>query len=224
MKRTNTRKAKTSRSKATAARGKGATARGKTAATRGKRTAARTSKTSPRKRRATTSVRLLADRDHVHQLLEGFENVMVVTLEGEGPGAALSARPMRVADLGDDCSLTFVTSAATAKVDAAGNTPLGLVVAQSRTTFLSLRGRSEVVHDRQRIEQVWRPAFKVYFPEGMNDPNLCLLVFHPEEAELWDVSGARGLRFLFDAAKALLTGEPPTTDSEQHTHVDLGGG
>jgi hypothetical protein len=49
------------------------------------------------------------------------------------------------------------------------------------------------------------------------------MVFHPDEAELWDVSGTRGLKFLFDAARALLTGSTPDHDREQHTRVDFSG-
>ena len=51
------------------------------------------------------------------------------------------------------------------------------------------------------------PADKVYFPEGKDDPNLCLAVLHPEEVEYWDMTGPKGIRYLFEAAKALLSGE-----------------
>ena len=240
MKRTNSRTAKTSRNKTVAARAKAPpSAKGAAAAkagspassAKGKRKAAPARTTpaprasavaatrrAPPKRRA-----LVADRAHVYKMLKGFSTVMLVTIDNAGAGTTMRARPMAVARLAVDCTLTFVTSAATPKVGEAEQTPQGNVIAQSRTAYLSLRGRTEIVRDRARLEAAWRPAFKVYFPQGVDSPDLCLMVFHPDEAELWDVSGTRGLKFLFDAARALLTGSTPDHDREQHTRVDFSG-
>lgn len=167
----------------------------------------------------------LSSREHVHELLQDFSTVMLVTSEGAGRATKLRARPMNVAALADDCTLTFVTSIDTAKVDEAQGSAVQ-VVAQGRTVFVSMSGRAEVVRDRDRIEAAWKPADQVYFPKGKDDPSLCLILFHPDEAELWDVSGAKGLRYLFDAAKALLSGEKPARrgDAETHDVVDLRAG
>lgn len=163
-----------------------------------------------------------ADREHVHELLADFSTVMLVTSEGTGASMKLRARPMNVASLGEDSTLTFMTGLDTAKVDEARGGSVAHVVAQGSTIFVSLSGRAEVVRDRDRIEAAWKPADKVYFPKGKEDPNICLIVFHPEEAELWDVSGAKGLKFLFDAAKSLLTGEAPRKSADDtHDVVDL---
>lgn len=182
---------------------------------------------APKARKAVRKARERAfpeqsSREHVHALLEDFTTVMLVTAEGSGRATKLRARPMNVAALADDCTLTFVTSIDTAKVDEAQGSAVQ-VVAQGRTVFVSMSGRAEVVRDRDRIEAAWKPADQVYFPKGKDDPSLCLILFHPEEAELWDVSGVKGLRYLFDAAKALLSGEKPARrgDAETHDVVDL---
>ncbi|MDO9016455.1 MAG: pyridoxamine 5'-phosphate oxidase family protein [Deltaproteobacteria bacterium] len=141
---------------------------------------------------------------------------MLVT--SEGGGAGVHARPMAVAKLDDDCTLTFLTSVESAKVHEAKKDPLGHVVAQGRTVFLSVRGTLEVVHDRGRIHDAWSPANKIYFPKGKDDPEICLLVMHPDEAEIWDASGARGIGYLFEAARALLSGKRPRHDAVADTH------
>ena len=156
------------------------------------------------------------DTTRVHDLLASFSTVMLVTSEGGGVG--VHARPMAVAKLDDDCTLTFLTSVESAKVHEARKDPLGHVVAQSRAVFLSVRGALEVVHDRGRIHDAWSPANKVYFPKGKDDPDLCMVVMHPEEAEIWDVSGARGIGYLFEAARALLSGKRPRRDAVAETH------
>ena len=156
------------------------------------------------------------DLTRVHDLLSEFSTVMFVTSEGEA--SAVRARPMSVARLEDDCTLAFLTGAETAKVHEAKKDSVGHVIAQGRTVFVSLRGAIEVVRDRARIHAAWSPAAKIYFPKGESDPDLCLLVLHPVEAEIWDVSGTKGIAYLFEAARALFTGERPRRDATGTTH------
>lgn len=178
----------------------------------------------PRAKRARKPSVSASDVSRVHEVLAGFRTVMLVTAERADDATTLRARPMSVAQLGDDCSLTFMTSLDTAKVGEAARSTVSHVVAQGRTTFVSLAGEVEVVTDRARIHAAWSPADKVYFPKGEDDPNIGLLVFRPKEAELWDLSGSKGVRFLFEAARALLSGERPLRDASGDTHerVTLG--
>jgi hypothetical protein len=61
---------------------------------------------------------------------------------------------------------------------------------------------------------------EVWF-KGPDDPRACVLVFTPSEAELWDASGVKGLRYLFAAAKAFVTGDRPEIDREQYTRTPI---
>jgi general stress protein 26 len=76
-------------------------------------------------------------------------------------------------------------------------------------------GRATVVEDRAMIREIWKPAFKVWFPNGADDPNIVLLHVKGEHAEYWDNTGVT----------ALVTG--PTLeikDGEQHANVELSAG
>lgn len=167
-----------------------------------------------------------SDRARVYDLLRQFSTVMLITTEGEGDKATLRARPMDVAKLDEDCTLTFLTGLDTAKVHEVKGDAAVHVVAQGRSVYVSLRGRVEVVRDRERIHGAWKPVDKVYFPNGKDDPDLCLMVLHPDEAEFWDMSGPKGIRYLFEAAKALLSGERMQNGggAETHDRIELGDG
>ncbi len=243
MKRTTSQSPKGTRTKGKASRGRKAaettkTAKARSAPKAGAASAKRSARKAPAKRsarttaprrsatRATTeassspSSRLVGDREHVYELLQSFSTVMLATIESESQ--RLRVRPMNVAALAPDCAVTFLTAIDTAKVEEAQQA-LTYVIAQSKRAFVSLNGRCEVVHDRARIRSAWRPVDRIYFPDGPETGNLCLLVFHPEEAELWDISGTKGLRFLFEAARALVTGTTPDHDPQQHDRIDLSG-
>ena len=53
-----------------------------------------------------------------------------------------------------------------------------------------------------------------------HDPDLVLLSVDPEVAECWDVAGLNRLRYLFDAAKAYVTGDRAAIeDSDKHARL-----
>lgn len=148
-----------------------------------------------------------------------FDNVMLSTTLSDG---ALHSRPMAVAEVDEQCTMWFVTSTDTAKVAEANADARGAVNAQDGHLFLSMSGALSIVHDRARIEAMWKPAWEVWFPNGKDDPTITLMRFAPQAAEYWDNTGVKGVRYLFEAAEALLKGErPQPSDKDQHAKVSL---
>jgi general stress protein 26 len=168
------------------------------------------------------------DRQKVHDLLKEFSNVMFVTQAGPDPTSSgslrLRARPMGIAHLEEDCTLWFFTSVDSSKVEEARASTLAHVVCQSAMRFLSVEGRAAIVHDRATIERFWTKAVEAWFPNGKDDPQVCLIRFVPAEVEYWDSTGTRGLKLLFETARALVTGESPRADLAQHDTMTLNGG
>lgn len=154
---------------------------------------------------------------HLYELLKEFPTVMLGTFENTGSSPSLVARPMSVSKLDADCKLTFITALDTSKVGEALQTRVAHVIGQSKTQFFTVRGQIRVSQDRARIRELWSKMNDVWF-DGPDDPSAALMEFYPDEAELWDVSGANGLRFVFAAAKALVTGQelPDEKSGERH--------
>jgi general stress protein 26 len=126
---------------------------------------------------------------------------------------------MSVARLGDDCTLYFISPIETEKVHEAAATGAAHAFGQSKTQFFTLRGAIELSQDRRLLRELWSKLNDAWL-DGPDDPRASVLILRPIEAELWDVSGTKGLKFLFDAAKALATGTKlGAADREQHTKV-----
>jgi general stress protein 26 len=154
-------------------------------------------------------------RDHLHKVIKGFRTAMLAT---RTPTGALRSRPLAVADnRGDD--LCFATSIDSPKVREIAADPHVNVSMQDSNQFVSLSGRARVVTDPLLIEDLWSDAWKVWFPEGKNDPSICIVIVDVLDAEYWDQSGTKGLRYLFDAAKAYVNGTRPDTDDSQNAKV-----
>jgi general stress protein 26 len=149
------------------------------------------------------------------KVLHTFETAMLVTHEPDG---RLRARPMYIADANDDGDLWFVTQNDTEKTREVSQNPECAVVMQGEGRYLSLNGRAVCVVDHQRVKNLWRESWRVWFPQGPDDPKLGLIHVEAHEAEYWDQTGARGLRFAFRAAKALLKRERLRDDGGAGTH------
>ena len=159
-------------------------------------------------------------RQHLHDLLSQFSTTILVTHEPDG---GLRGSPMGIARLEDDCRIWFFTMADTNKTREISQDNRVLIVCQNeQSAYLSLSGQAELVIDRAKIAELWQESFKVWFPEGKDDPNIELIHVHPLHGEFWDSQGLNKIQYLFEAAKAYVTGTTPDTkEGEQHGFVRL---
>lgn len=159
-------------------------------------------------------------QQHFREILRKFDQAMFVTQAGDG---TLRARPMAIAECADDGHIWFITGEDTAKVDELKRDSRLLAVMQSTGKYLSLSGRGELSRDRAHIERLWKDAYKAWF-SGKDDPSIVLVQLRPEEAEYWDNSGTKGLKFALQYAAARVTGKElrgEAQDVDQHAKVRL---
>jgi general stress protein 26 len=115
-----------------------------------------------------------------------------------------------------------VTNINSLKVDEISANKNATLTFQSSNKFTSIRGELAVMHDRKlMVEQMWKEAWKVWFPGGKSDPNIALLKFSALEGEFWDNAGMHGLKYVYQAAKAYMTGETLMMDDAQHAKIRL---
>lgn len=151
--------------------------------------------------------------------LKKLDTVMVATRAKNG---TLRARPMAIADVDAQGDVWFATSKETEKTDEAERDPRGLITAQDEGLYLSVSGTLDVVDDRAKVQRLWKESWRIFFPNGKDDPSIVLLRLRPDVGEYWDNTGAKGLRFLWEAAAAVLKGERPQADGpEQHAKVSM---
>ena len=145
-------------------------------------------------------------RAHLLRLLQSFKTAMLVTRRGDGH---LRARPLSLATQHDDEVLYFATAIDSPKVDEISHAPDVLVTLQGAASYISISGTATISRDPALIDRLWSEPWRVWFPRGKEDPALCIVVVTPSEAEYWDQSGAKGLKYLLGMAKAYATGTTP---------------
>jgi general stress protein 26 len=156
-------------------------------------------------------------KKNLYDVVNDFDVAMLVTHTSN----SIHARPMAVAHMNDGDCVYLVTGIESIKVDEISANSNAMLTFQSARRFASVRGELMVLRDALLMEKLWKEVWKVWFPAGKSDPNIALLKFSPHEGEFWDNAGMQGLKFVYEAAKAYITGEIPKTDEAQHAKVHL---
>jgi len=131
------------------------------------------------------------------ELIEDMSVAMLTTFEDAEQ--ALMSRPMAPLELCEKGAIWFLTDPSSNKVKHLQVMNLGFSN-ESESTYVSISGHGEIVTDRARIESLWTPFAKPWFPDGVNSSNLALLKFVPHSAEFWDAPNSKMVRMLAMAA------------------------
>lgn len=157
----------------------------------------------------------------IRQLADLIHDVKVAMLTTIVAGEGLRSRPMFTQDTHFDGTLWFLTSIHSPVVgELRANPSVLLTYAHpGKQSYVTVNGSAEVQNDRARLDALWKPAFKAWFPNGEQDPDIRLLHVVVERAEYWDAPSAPVRLFQF--AKALATGEQ--MEGGDHATVRLHG-
>lgn len=154
-------------------------------------------------------------RKVLKDLIRDFDTAMLVT---RTPDGGMRSRPLAIADSRDDGGLYFATSIESPKVAELEVEPRVNVALQGKAKFVSVTGEARIERDRALIDQLWSESWKVWFPQGKDDPSLCIVTVEPSEAAYWDNSGVEGVKYLFENVKAFVTGKKPSMAGDE-SHV-----
>ncbi|MFD2244784.1 pyridoxamine 5'-phosphate oxidase family protein [Pontibacter ruber] len=147
-------------------------------------------------------------KENLQKLIDKIKDIdiaMMTTLEDDG---CLRSRPMRTSQVKDDGVLWFFTGYESGKShEIANDSHVNLSYAKpGDNLYVSVSGRASLTKDQAKIDELWNPALKAWFPGGKEDPNVGLIKVIIEKAEYWD-SPNSAVVHLIGMAKAAVTGE-----------------
>lgn len=154
-------------------------------------------------------------RAQLRDLLESFDTAMLITRHDDQQ----HARPMAIAGVDGANTIWFLTSDDSPKSDEIRTDARASVTLQSSLRYVALSGHATLIDDRRKIHELWRPTSRAWFPNGKDDPKLVLIRLTVTDAEFWDNAGAKGIRYAFAVAKALVTGDEPAPVAAHHGRV-----
>ncbi len=161
------------------------------------------------------------DLEKLGEMIRDIRVAMFTTLHEDG---TLRSRPMAMQNDAFDGELWFFTGAHSPKMEEIlRDSHVNVSFTDTDDNrFVSLSGRAELVRDRKKMEQLWNPWLKAWFPMGIDDPELSLVRVKVEGAEYWDAP-SRGMVHLVGLAKAVMTGETLKNPGD-HKKLDIATG
>lgn len=138
-------------------------------------------------------------------LIGEIKFAMLTTAEPDG---TLRSRPLSTMQMDAQGRLWFFTAQSSPKVqEAEQHRQVNLSYARpDKQDYVSVSGTAETVRDRRKMEELWTPWIKPWFPNGLDDPDLVLLKVTIQEAEYWEAPGNTIKRY-YGLAKAIATGD-----------------
>lgn len=154
--------------------------------------------------------------EKLNELIRDISIAMLTTIDG----GVLRSRPMATQKTEFDGTLWFLTGADTHKDNEIkkDNRVNVSYAAPDENSYVSVSGTAEILRDQAKIDELWSPFHKAWFPEGKDDPNIRVIRITVEQAEYWDSSSSTFVQ-LAGFLKALVTGKQ--ADSGENEKLNL---
>ena len=142
--------------------------------------------------------------ERIGALIADIRFAMLTTVAADG---SLDSRPMATQKVQFDGTLWFLTGSDSRKVnEIAENARVTLTFSDpDKGCYVALKGHGNVSNDRAKIHELWNPAYKAWFPEGEDDPQIRVLRVDVTDGEFWDTTDGkvvRSIKYLAAAAGA----------------------
>jgi general stress protein 26 len=151
--------------------------------------------------------------EKLRELIKDIDFCMLTTADQDG---TLRSRPMSTQQTEFDGDLWFFTEFNTAKVEEVQRDQHVNVSYSDpkKNCYVSVSGTAQVMRDQAKINELWNPVHRAWFPKGPEDPNLALLKVKVTQAEYWDDTSSSMVQF-FKMVKAAVTGVPYEAENKK---------
>ncbi|NHM31692.1 pyridoxamine 5'-phosphate oxidase family protein [Neobacillus terrae] len=121
------------------------------------------------------------EMETLRELIKDVDTAMLTTVTEEG----LVSRPMKTQEVEFDGDLWFFTKKETNKFEEILNDQ-DVNVAYAGKSYVSVRGRAEIVEDLNKKKDLWSKAYEKITQTSYDDPNVILIKVKAEAAEYWE--------------------------------------
>ena len=127
-----------------------------------------------------------SDYEKLREMIKDIDLCMLTTVDESDD---LHSRPMSLnGDVDEQGTLWFFTSSNSHKASEIERTPNVNVsfIDTDQQHYVSISGDAELVRDKQKIKELWKPVLKAWFPDGPDQADIALLKVRVKKAEYWD--------------------------------------
>jgi len=139
------------------------------------------------------------------ELVEEVNVCMFTTLDDK---YVVSSRPMLTSSIDEDGNVWFFTNEFSEKItELSKDNVVHLIYSHPvKNIYVDVQGTCSLVIDREKMEALWDPKLKAWFPDGLADAKLCLVKVSTESAHFWNNSTSK-MGLLFHMIRSIAKGD-----------------
>ena len=155
-----------------------------------------------------------------HDLVDDVHICMFTTIDNNGE---VMSRPMWTVKIDEEGNVWFFTNEFSEKVqEVSKDSVVNLIYAHpGKNIYVNVKGTCAIIIDKSKMKDLWKPAMKEWFPEGLDDAKLCLLKVNTENAHYWNTSSGK-VATILKSIKAIAKGD--SLKEEETGKLDLNNG
>ncbi|MDZ8225736.1 pyridoxamine 5'-phosphate oxidase family protein [Nostoc sp. ChiVER01] len=122
----------------------------------------------------------------LHELIKNIDYGMFTTVDDDG---SLHSYPMsKSGEINSEPTLWFFTYAGSHKVTEIEHYEQVNISFSSpeQQRYVSISGSAELVKDRNKMRELWKPELQTWFPKGLDEPDIALLKVNISQVNYWD--------------------------------------
>jgi len=139
------------------------------------------------------SERNLISKDAVDKLRELAESARTCMFATQLTEVPFQVCPMYLQQVDVQGCLWFFSGADSVHNASVDDDPrVQLIFSEPKDTkYVVIYGNASVETDRGKVDELWNPMVKAWFPDGKDDPNLTLLKVRPLKAHYWNTEDGK---------------------------------
>ncbi|MEH1872010.1 pyridoxamine 5'-phosphate oxidase family protein [Nostoc sp.] len=122
----------------------------------------------------------------LHELIKNIDYGMFTTVDDDG---SLHSYPMsKSGEINSEATLWFFTYAASHKVTEIEHYKQVNISFSSpeQQRYVSISGTAQLVKDRTKMQELWKPELQTWFRKGLEEPDIALLQVNISQVNYWD--------------------------------------
>jgi general stress protein 26 len=160
----------------------------------------------------------IPDFQRVGEIIDDIQTCMMTTML---PAGGLPSRPMQAQEVDENYCVWFFTSENSDVVHQIVREPRASLTFASpaKNKYLSIVGWATQVRDKAKMAELWSPALKAWFKDGLETPDITLIKVEIRDAEYWDAPSSPVVK-VAGFVKGLISDEPyrPGDNAKVHLH------
>ena len=155
-----------------------------------------------------TTEKKLQDQEAIAKfkhLVNDVNICMFTTLDNEHN---IISCPMSTIEVDEEGNAWFFTNEFSEKIqEASQDNAVHLIYSHPvKNVYVNVKGTCSVIIDRSKMEKLWNPNMKAWFPDGLDDAKICLLKVTTESAHYWNHSASK-MSVFFHMLKSITKGD-----------------